>query len=89
LFSAGLCFTDGHGTEPNPVKGVAYFERAIALGNTEALGALSLCYMHGAGVRQSNRKTAEYFIAAAELGTEDESNGARKFLAQMLANGLI
>lgn len=62
-----MCMT-GTGTEKNLADARAYFEKAAAFDNADALYGLGQLYMNGAFEQYSMEKAMDYFFSAARKG---------------------
>lgn len=52
------------------IKAVDYYEKASALGNSEAMNNLGVCIQEGAGVLKSARSGLKYLKQSAEMGNK-------------------
>ncbi|UXM95453.1 sel1 repeat family protein [Bartonella sp. HY329] len=60
----------GLGVEKNEMEAFAWFGKAAAQNNIEAMNMLGRCFEHGWGIDQSFRQAAHYFSKAATLGDD-------------------
>lgn len=66
LYSLGVMYFDGEGTEADVRKGNDYYLKAAKLGSDDAMYQLAFSYNDGVGVTQDYAKAAYWFEQAAE-----------------------
>jgi TPR repeat protein len=67
-YAMAMRFASSVSKEHNDAKAVEWFQKAVALGNTDAMFELGVRYASGVGVAADAGKSAELFKRAAELG---------------------
>jgi len=65
LYSLGVMYFDGEGTDANVSKGNDYYLKAAKLGSDDAMYQLAFSYNDGVGVTQDYTKAAYWFEQAA------------------------
>ncbi|SDH97999.1 hypothetical protein SAMN04488136_1413 [Vibrio xiamenensis] len=70
LYSLGVMYFDGEGTEPDYQKANQYYEQAANAGYADAMYQLAFSYNDGKGVKQDYQKAAYWFQKAADEGDE-------------------
>ncbi len=70
LYSLGVMYFDGEGTEIDYHKANQYYERAAKAGYADAMYQLAFSYNDGKGVEQDYHKAAYWFQKAADEGDE-------------------
>ncbi|TKB55030.1 tetratricopeptide repeat protein [Ferrimonas aestuarii] len=68
LYSLGVMYFDGEGTEADMEKGTQYYLQAAKGGSSDAMYQLAFSYDNGDGIKQSYEKSAYWFGQAAALG---------------------
>lgn len=80
-----VAYVDGCGVEQRDCKeAVGFFQRAVDLGNCEAIVDLAKCFRYGQGVKQNPEKAAGLFKTAVEKGNIT----AMKHLGNMYHEGI-
>lgn len=64
----GLCYEDGVGVDPNPVKAVTWYEKSSANGCSSAAHNLGWMYAEGRGVKADVERAVQYWKSAATGG---------------------
>ena len=70
LYSIGVMYFDGEGTQANMAKGNDYYLAAAKAGYSDAMYQLAFSYNDGAGVEKDYTKAAYWFEQSANLGDE-------------------
>lgn len=64
----GDCYFSGVGVEPDAQKMLAALQKAIDMGDLDAMGRLAYCYEFGVNVPQDQKKSLELYEKAAQAG---------------------
>ncbi len=68
MFYAGVCYTNGEGTEVDNKKAFNMFRAAANGKNIAAMHNLANCYMQGLGTKANNNLALKWYTAAADSG---------------------
>ena len=60
------CYKNGYGVEKNNTQAVSYYNKAIDLGNINAMLKLGICYYHGYGFKKDYKQAFSWFKKAAD-----------------------
>ncbi|KAH3766186.1 sel1 repeat family protein [Pelomyxa schiedti] len=71
LRMVGEFYMRGQGTDPDPVKGMQYFNEAVDAGSVEALWDIAQCYVTGRGVEADISKSVPFLQRGADAGDPD------------------
>ncbi|CAG8701464.1 23908_t:CDS:2 [Cetraspora pellucida] len=68
LCQLGICFQMGIGVEVDPSRAVKYYERAVHIGNLDAMFNLAYCLRRGIGTPVDYQHAYNLYLRLAELG---------------------
>ncbi|CAG8562060.1 4619_t:CDS:2 [Racocetra fulgida] len=68
LCQLGICFQIGIGVEVDPSRAVKYYERAVHIGNPDAMFNLAYCLRRGIGTPVDCQHAYNLYLRLAELG---------------------
>ncbi|CAG8705511.1 6759_t:CDS:2, partial [Acaulospora morrowiae] len=68
LNQLGLCFQQGIGVEIDEIRAINYYQRAVDLGNIDAMFNLAYCLRHGIGTPVDDQSAFILYLRLAELG---------------------
>ena len=68
MFYMGVCYTNGEGTEKDPVKAFQMFRAAANVGEVTSMHNLANCYANGSGTAANDTLAFKWYNAAADSG---------------------
>lgn len=77
-YKMGFYYKQGIGVQQDSNEAVNYWEKAVELGNSDAMYKLALCYKYGKGVEQDVSKAKSLLQMASELGNNDAMNALKR-----------
>ncbi|CAH1759151.1 4748_t:CDS:2 [Entrophospora sp. SA101] len=68
LCQLGICFQMGIGVQADATRAIDYYERAVHMGNQDAMFNLAYCLRYGVGTAVDNKRAYNIYLQLAHLG---------------------